>query len=88
MAQLLIDLGAKVSAADRDGWTPLHRASHEGHEAVARLLVGRGADVSAADKDGWTPLHRATQIGHMAVARLLRAREATGNQATAPPSSL
>ena len=70
VARLLIDRGADVSAANKYGSTPLHRASEAGHEAVARLLVDRGADVSAADEDGSTPLHRALQRGHEAVARV------------------
>jgi sirohydrochlorin ferrochelatase len=71
IAQLLIDRGADVSAARKDGWTPLHLASRGGHEAVAQLLFDRGADVSAADEDGETPLHFASSGGYEAVARLL-----------------
>lgn len=42
--------GADVSAADKYGWTPLHRASQNGHEAIAQLLIERGAD-----ENGSTP---------------------------------
>jgi len=71
IAQLLIDRGADVSAADKDSQTPLHIASQRGQEAVARLLIDRGADVSAATRDRQTPLHLASQGGHEAAARLL-----------------
>ena len=32
------------------GWTPLHRASRFGYQAVARVLVDAGADKEAKDK--------------------------------------
>ncbi len=35
-------------AATQDGWTPLHSAAMNGHEAVARCLVMEGgADMNA-----------------------------------------
>ena len=77
MAQLLIDGGADVSAAYKDGSTPLHGAARTGRVAVARLLIDGGADVLAAGKDGSTPLHYAERNGHEAVTRLLRNRGAT-----------
>ena len=83
MARRLIDGGADVSAAEKDGWTPLHFAARNGYKAVIRLLIDGGADISAAEKDGWTPLHVAEQNGHEAVARLLHDRGATGTQLTA-----
>ena len=92
VAQRLIDVGADISAARKDGQTPLHAAVESGHEVVARLLIDGSADVSAADKDGSTPLHVAERNGHEAVARLLRGRGAIGAQLVAararpPPSS-
>ena len=60
----LIDKGADVTAAAKDGWTPLHWASRCGDEALVRLLIDNGADVAAADNDGWTPLHGASVWGH------------------------
>ena len=46
MARLLLDGGAAVLAADKDGCTPLHVAEQIGHEAVAQLLHDRGATVT------------------------------------------
>ncbi|KAF8536576.1 ankyrin repeat-containing domain protein [Trichophaea hybrida] len=57
VASVLIDKGADVAAAAKDGSTPLHWASWDGHQELARLLIDKGVDVSAADKDGTTPLH-------------------------------
>jgi len=65
-----------VSAARKDGQTPLHIDTESGHEVLAQLLIDREADVSAADKDGWTPLHFALGVAHEVVARLLIDRRA------------
>jgi ankyrin repeat protein len=51
------------SAQDKDGWSPLHRASDEGDVELARVLLERGVDATAQDNDGWTPLHRASDGG-------------------------
>jgi len=71
IARLLVDRGADVSSAGKNGWTPLHTASRRGYEAIAQLLFDWGANFSAADKDGRTPLHIASERGHEAVAQLL-----------------
>eukprot|EP00435_Cladocopium_sp_Y103_P009775 s4213_g2.t1 len=71
MAQLLLDQGADVIAADKDGETALMCAAQTGHEAVAKLLLQHGADVMAADKDGATALVGAALGGHVAMAKLL-----------------
>jgi Ankyrin repeats (3 copies)/Ankyrin repeats (many copies) len=51
--------------------TPLHLASRQGNEEVARVLVEHGAEVSAKDKDGSTPLHEASSGGGVDLARFL-----------------
>src|SRR6266850_947649 len=51
--------------------TPLHLASREGHEDVARILFEHGADTEARAKDGETPLHLASQGNHAELAQLL-----------------
>lgn len=53
----LIDAGADINGADRDGRTALHHAvlnSWNSAEAV-RLLLEAGADPLKKDKQGWTP---------------------------------
>ncbi|KAF3077232.1 Ankyrin-1 [Trichoderma lentiforme] len=53
-----------------EGWTPIHWASLEGHEAVVKLLLENDAN-----PDGWdrecSPLKLAVQNDHTAVVRLL-----------------
>jgi len=71
IAQLLLNNGADVAAANRRGAQPIHYAAdgapasrHWDPEAQAEmiaLLVNAGADPNAIDKSGVTPLHRAVR---------------------------
>ena len=55
---LILKAGANPSAADNDGWTPLHTAGMAGHTDLARRLVAAGAPVQAEayGRDGGSPL--------------------------------
>ena len=55
---LVLAAGADASAADDDGWTPLHTAGMAGHVDLARRLVDAGASVAsdAHGKEGGSPL--------------------------------
>ena len=55
---LVLAAGADASAADNDGWTPLHTAGMAGHVDLARRLVEAGASVRAGayGKQGGSPL--------------------------------
>lgn len=63
--------GAKVTASDEKGWTPLHVAALKGNRAAGDYLIAHGADVDAADEDGWTPLHVAAMQGNDPMVDLL-----------------
>ena len=52
----LIALGVYVDAKDRNGNTPLHWASGNGHADVVKLLIDRGAKVGVRNGRGETPL--------------------------------
>ena len=54
--KLLLDRGANVNAATKDGYTALHAASSFGRPEIIELLLSRGADRSALDKRKRTPL--------------------------------
>ena len=68
--------GTDVNAKDKDGWTPLHPASYEGHQEIVELLIGKGADVNAKVEfgplQGMTPLDSANNSGRTVIVSLLR----------------
>uniref|UniRef100_A0A8C5P6F2 Ankyrin repeat domain 49 n=1 Tax=Leptobrachium leishanense TaxID=445787 RepID=A0A8C5P6F2_9ANUR len=68
---LLSDKPDLVNTADEDHYTPLHRASYNGHLGIVRELVARGADVHAVTVDWWTPLHSACKWNNTSVASFL-----------------
>ena len=55
MVKLLVDNGADVNCADRDGWTPLHAAGTCGHTQLVKFLISRGANLIAVNNDGDMP---------------------------------
>ncbi|KAG8429477.1 hypothetical protein GDO86_020105 [Hymenochirus boettgeri] len=60
-----------VNTVDDDHYTPLHRASYNGHLPIVRELIAGGADVHAVTMDGWTPLHSACKWNNTPVASFL-----------------
>ena len=69
---LLLDKGAKIDCAAKDGATPLHLAAQEGCADVVNLLLAKGANVNARDDQKRTPLVRAEQWHQDAMVPLLR----------------
>jgi ankyrin repeat protein len=67
----LVRQRADVDAADADGTTALHWASHLDDVDSAALLVGAGANVNAANDLGATPLWIACQNGSASLVRTL-----------------
>jgi uncharacterized protein len=61
LREMLEDDAAMANVYSRDGWTPLHLASHFGHTNAVRWLLGAGADVHARSKNDLAnqPLHAA-----------------------------
>jgi len=71
VAELLLERGADVNAADTLFNTPLHLAALVDNQEVVKLLIERGADVNARNNRGWTPLHIAAYWNHPELAELL-----------------
>jgi ankyrin repeat protein len=75
--EALLAAGARVSATDASGATPLHWAALNGDLEFARLLLEHGADVEAqARGEGMTPLHAAAAGGDVDLVELLLERGA------------
>jgi len=64
--------GVDVNAKNKNGTTPLHKATGRGHKEVAELLIANGADVNAKLDGGQTPLDSAIEYNQPQIADLLR----------------
>ena len=68
--------GTDVNAKDKDGWSPLHPASYEGHQEIVELLIAKGADVNAkvefGSLQGMTPLDSANNSDRTEIVSILR----------------
>ena len=56
---------------DDDLYTPLHRASYNGHCNVVQYLIAEGASMEAQTVDGWRPLHCACRWNKVEAASIL-----------------
>lgn len=50
IANVLLQYGAETNILTKQGVTPLHLASQEGHADMAALLVSKGAQVNVPNK--------------------------------------
>lgn len=76
IVRLLIDNGADVEAADRNGMTALMVAAYVDDVSMVQLLLEAGADSEAEDEDGKTALtfateHQPVSLGAVALALVL-----------------
>jgi ankyrin repeat protein len=77
-AQVLLEEGADINAANIDDHTALHIASNAGYTRVVQALLETGADVDALAND-WTALYYASVNGSTEIAQLLLANGADLN---------
>ncbi len=78
--QEAIQAGADVNVRNKNGFTPLWKASKKGHTEIVKLLLKAEADVNARNKYG-TPLLVATYKGHTEIVKLLLTAGADVNAA-------
>ena len=71
VCQVLIDAGADIEVKDKEGRSPLHRASILGNFAIVKMLVKAGAQVCVTDTEGGTCLTLAASFGHTETVRYL-----------------
>jgi len=72
LVEVLLAKGADPTAADPNGWTPLHWAAYYGFTDSAQALVRHGAKVGTPTaKDQVTPLELASMEGHTETAKVL-----------------
>ncbi|XP_063399609.1 ankyrin repeat and SAM domain-containing protein 1A-like isoform X4 [Mytilus trossulus] len=53
-----------INCVDREGYTPLHLATLNGHKSAVECLLTLDASVSSKDNSGCTPLHLAAWKGY------------------------
>ena len=74
---ILLESGAEVDAASKDGATPLEEASIRGVAPIVMLLLDHGANVNHVNSDsGATALYAAAAFGRDEVVKLLLERGA------------
>lgn len=60
-----------VNATDDDLYTPLHRASYNGHVTMVKFLLESNANINAKTEDGWQPFHSACRWNNVDAAKVL-----------------
>ncbi|QLG87133.1 ankyrin repeat domain-containing protein [Chitinibacter bivalviorum] len=63
----LIEQGAHIHWADKDGYQALHLAALQGYVSIVALLLEHGADANAISRRFATALHLAAARGHLEV---------------------
>ena len=77
----LIQVGADLNLANKNGATPAFIAAQNGHVEVIKALHEAGADLNQALNDGATPAYIAAENGHAEVINALHEAGADLNQA-------
>ncbi|KAF0698896.1 hypothetical protein As57867_010456, partial [Aphanomyces stellatus] len=73
-AKLLVERGAKLTAANKNNNTPLLAAVAESRVEVVLFLLGAGADVNVRNTEGKSPLLYATDKGNADIVKAILAK--------------
>ena len=60
-----------MNKSQKEGASPLCRASAKGHSTVVQLLIDNKASIHQPMNDGYTPIMKASQKGHSTVVETL-----------------
>ena len=71
IAELLLQNGAEINAADQNGDTALHFAIANDMIKMVKLLIKHGANVNVGDTDLQSPLHLSAKMGHKEITQIL-----------------
>merc|ERR1712147_468560 len=71
VVKLILSKGADVNSISGQGYTPLHMAVINGHDALVPIMIQGGADLNTADEESLTPLHMAARDGQGEIALML-----------------
>ena len=71
IVKALLDGGADVNKANKDGTTPLSASIHHSSAEIALILLDADANPNARNKEGWTALMYAVYTGHSEAAKVL-----------------
>ena len=69
--QCLLNYGENPDAANRNGDTPLHLASQNGHFEVVEVLLRNNADANIRNVFGKAPLHIAAEMGYAEIVKAM-----------------
>ncbi|XP_059146090.1 putative ankyrin repeat protein RF_0381 [Physella acuta] len=79
IAVILLDEGADVNLANREGKTALHLAAYHGSMKLVKLLIQRGAEINSVDENKQTALHYCAHNGRDDIVDLLLEAGASAN---------
>jgi ankyrin repeat protein len=80
IVRMLLDAGARATAKNQHGRTPLHSASTP---ACVQHLLENGASTETVDNFGYLPIHLAASLGHPEVLHFLMMCDETQTQVNA-----
>jgi len=63
--KILIENGANINLCDRDGYSPIYFASHNGNIEIIKILIENGANINLCDDNGYFPLYNGNILNEL-----------------------